>query len=60
MEIWERGYNKVDGKKREWSKTKVSFFYRSVWKYFEYPAAIELSRERVAIETEVRFHRLIW
>ena len=25
MEIWERGYNKVDGKKREWSTKKVSF-----------------------------------
>ena len=45
---------------RESEQKKISVLYRLVWKYFNYPAATEMRKEREAINPERRFHRLIW
>ena len=45
---------------RESGQQKVSVLYQSVWEYFGYPAAIEVSREMEDIDPERRFRLLLW
>ena len=45
---------------RESGQQKVSVLYQSVWEYFGYLEAIEVSREMEDIYPERRFRLLLW
>ena len=58
--IVEKGYNSGGGWYIWWSTDKGIFLYQSVCKYFDFPSAVERSRDKVDMDSERSFHWLIW
>ena len=57
MKLVEKLANSGSGWDIEWSKNRVSVFYRFIWRYFDHPESAIARRERADIEPERSFHQ---